>query len=418
MTPTARHTRIASALPAVAVIAIAALGALATVHQPACAQPPRSELIRERLKTRPDDPTLHYFLAASEFAENDRAAGMEALERLAAIGAGFLPVRDVFAPVWDDTAFQRIRRRLEDKLPRVTAARVLFRLDRNLIPEGIAHDPRTRSYFVGSIAGRKVVRVDSSGAVSEFSRPGELRNVLGLAVDAGRRRLHVVSTSLSPGAPDSSRNRVVSYDLNTGTRVRSVTVAAAAQLNDVAVGPGGELYVTDSGGGGVFRIPVDRATVDTVAAPGTLPGVNGIALSADGQALYLAHATGVARFELANRDLLPRIAIPAGETIGAIDGLYLHGNALIGIQNVTNPGRVIRIALRADGRGADRIETLLSHHHPAIDEPTTGAIVGPSFALLATTQVSRFRPDGTIESPGTLKSPVVLLIALEAKRSP
>ena len=398
-----------------ALLLAAASFVLATAHAPASAQPPRSELIRERLKTRPNDPTLHYYLAMAEFAEGDRSAGLEALEKLASIGNGFLPVRDMgFAPVWDDTAFQRIRARLEQKLPRVTAAREAFTLDKRLIPEGIAYDPASRSYFVGSIATRKIVRVDAKGAVSDFSKPGELKQVLGLAIDPRTRRLHAVSTSLA-GTPDSTSNHVVTYDLASGARVRSVALPAAAQLNDVACGPGGELYVTDTRAGGVFRIGA-AGGVDTLVAPPAIPGVNGIALAADGRALYLAHSTGIARYELATRDLLPRIEIPPGETVGAIDGLYLDGNALVGIQNVTNPGRVIRIPLRADGKGAERVETLLSHHHPAIDEPTTGAIVGRSFALLATTQVARFTPAGTITSPETLKRPVVLLVPLDAQR--
>jgi hypothetical protein len=111
--------------------------------------------------------------------------------------------------------------------------------------------------------------------------------------------------------------------------------------------------------------------------------------------------------------VLGRIELPRGETIAAIDGLYADGATLIGIQNVTNPGRVVRLHLRADGDGVERVETLLSHHHPAIDEPTTGVVVGRTFALLATTQVGRFRPDGTIESPETLEPPVVLGIELD-----
>lgn len=393
---------------------LAAAGfALALLHAPVSAQP-RSELIRERLKARPNDPTLHYYLAMAEFAEGDKPAGIEALEQVVKFGHGFLPVRDMgFASVWDDPAFQDVRARLEQKLPKVTAAREAFTLDKQLIPEGIAYDPATHSYFVGSIATAKIVRVDAQGAVTNYSRPGELKEVLGLAIDPRRRRLHAVSTRLG-GTPDSASNHVVTYDLASGARIRSIAVPAAAQLNDVAVGPGGELYVTDTRGGGVFRIGAEGGAVDTVVAPPSLPGVNGIALAADGKALYLAHSTGISRFELGTRELLPRIDIPAGETVGAIDGLYADGNALVGIQNVTNPGRVIRIPLRADGRGAERVETLLSHHHPAIDEPTTGAIVGRSLALLATTQVARFTPQG-ITSPETLKRPVVLLVPLEPK---
>jgi sugar lactone lactonase YvrE len=410
-------TRCASRLarpPAALLLGVATL-ALVLVHTPASAQPPRSELIRERLKTRPNDPTLHYYLAMAEFAEGDKPAGLEALEKVVSAGNGFLPVRDMgFASVWDDPAFQKVRARLERKLPKVTTAREAFTLDPRLIPEGIAWDPGSRSYFIGSIATAKIVRVDAQGGVSDFSRPGELKQVLGLAIDPAKRQLHAVSTSLV-GTPDSTSNHVVTYDLATGAWVRSIAVPAAVQLNDVAVGPGGELYVTDTRAGGVFRIGA-AGGVDTVVAPPAIPGVNGIALAADGRALYLAHSTGIARYELATRELLPRIEVPAGETVGAIDGLYTDGNALVGIQNVTNPGRVIRIPLRADGKGAERVETLLSHHHPAIDEPTTGAIVGRSFALLATTQVARFTPEGTIVSPETLKRPVVLLVPLEAKR--
>lgn len=389
--------------------------ALPVSPEPSLAQSPRSDAIRERLKTRPDDPTLYYYLAAAAFAEGDKAGGLEALDRVARTAKGFLPTRGLgFEAVLDDPAFQEIRGRLLKKLPRVIDAREMFRLDKRLIPEGIAYDPRSRSYFVGSIAAAKIVRVDSTLTVSDLSRPGQLRQVLGLAVDPSRRRLHAVSTSLVSGAADTAINRVVTYDIDSGALVRSVDVPGAGQLNDVTIAAGGDLYVTDSGQGGVFHVLAESAKAETLVAPGRLPGVNGIALSADGAALYLAHATGIARLELATRELLPRIEIPRDETVAAIDGLYSDGRALIGVQNVTNPGRVIRIQLRPDGRGVDRVETLLSHHHPAIDEPTTGAIVGNSFALLATTQVSRFTPQG-IESPELLKKPVVLLIPLTTK---
>jgi sugar lactone lactonase YvrE len=382
---------------------------------PALGQARRSDALRERIKTRPDDPTLHYYLSLFEIADGDESAGVATLAKLGGLGNGFLPPRGIgFEAVWDDTAFQRVRAGLEAKLPRVTEARELFRLDRSLIPEGIAHDPVRGHWFVGSLATSKIVRVDSAGAVSEFSRPGELRPVLGLVVDAGRRRLHAVSTgalAAKPGEP--ARNEIVSYDLDAGTRVRTVAVTGAAQLNDVTVLPGGDLVATDTQAGAVYRIGAAAGAVDTLVAPGTLPGSNGLAVSADGAMLYVAHSSGVGRVRLADGAVRARIDIPPGETVAAIDGLYADGATLIGIQNVTNPGRVVRLHLRPDGEGVERVETLLSHHHPAIDEPTKGVVVGRTFALLATTQVARFRPDGTIESPETLKPPIVLGVELD-----
>jgi hypothetical protein len=83
---------------------------------------------------------------------------------------------------------------------------------------------------------------------------------------------------------------------------------------------------------------------------------------------------------------------------------------LVGVQNVTTPGRVIRIQLSADGTTVRAVKTLLSHHHNALDEPTTLAIAGSNFYLLAATGVSRFGADGIIADPDTVPRPTILRI--------
>jgi sugar lactone lactonase YvrE len=374
----------------------------------------RADMVRERLKTRPNDPTLYFYLAYFEIEDGHKEAGIAALREVARLGRGFLPSRGGgFEPAWNDTAFQNTLAQLEAKLPRVTEARTLFRLDKNLIPEGISYDPKQAAWYVGSIATGKIVRVDSAGSVTDFAPPSERKPILGLAIDAGRRRLHAVRTNgfLTPGPGSQRVNEILSYDLQSKALARTVAVPGAVQLNDIVVAANGDLYASDTQGASVYRIREAGGVVDSIA--GALPGANGIALSADGGALYVAHSSGIARIRLADGNILSRIAVPDGETIAAIDGLYRDGAVLLGIQNVTNPGRVIRIHLAANGDGVERVETLLSHHHPAIDEPTTGVVVGRTFALLATTQVTRYTPEGKIASPETLKPPVVLSIDLD-----
>src|SRR5882762_11191566 len=66
---------------------------------------------------------------------------------------------------------------------------IAFRLsEKDLIPEGIAFDPLTKSFYVSSINKRKIVKVDETGSVSDFisSRQDGIGEVLGLKVAQGK----------------------------------------------------------------------------------------------------------------------------------------------------------------------------------------------------------------------------------------
>ena len=100
------------------------------------------------------------------------------------------------------------------------------------------------------------------------------------------------------------------------------------------------------------------------------------------------------------------------ETVAAIDGLYEYQGALIGVQNVTTPGRVIAIDLSRDGDSITRVRTLLSHHHNALDEPTTGVPTDHGFFLLAATGVRHLDDNGKIDEPDSVPIPRVVRVLL------
>ncbi len=262
------------------------------------------------------------------------------------------------------------------------------------------------------MAQKRIVRVSRSGAIKPFSRHSdELDAILGLAVDTSRRALYAVSTSaLTPATP--LRNVVVRYDLASGKRSKQFHVPQAQQLNDVAIAPNGDLFASDSRAGGIWRINVASGAVSAFIPAGGLGGTNGLAVSPDGKTLYAAHSTGIVRIDTATakfEKLLP----PERQTVAAIDGLYLWKGDLIGIQNITNPGRVIRIRLQNDGTEIARVETLQSHHQRHFDEPTTGAIADGAIYVLGTTQVSQFNDKGEFNNPAALKEPAVVKVRLD-----
>ena len=107
-----------------------------------------------------------------------------------------------------------------------------------------------------------------------------------------------------------------------------------------------------------------------------------------------------------------RVVNKTRENIAAIDGLYEWQGQLIGVQNLTTTGRVILITVSGDGEFVTRVQTLLSHHHNVLDEPTTGAITERGFHLLAATGIGHYNDRGTLDNPETLPKPTVVRILL------
>ncbi len=376
--------------------------------------PSSAERAEALLRDRPEDPALWFYLARLRADAGERDAAIQALERLAAIGQGFLPPREGgFEKLWDDPAFQALRSKLAERLPVLDYAPKALELeDRELVPEGIAYDPHSRTFFIGSVARGKIVRIGPELAMGELTaREPPLDAVLGLAMDAPRRILYAVSTSaLTLAGEAQRRNAVYAFDVDQARVVRRVEVPEAVQLNDVAVARGGRVFASDSAGGAIFEIPRE-GPARRLTERGRIPGANGLAASPDARRLYVAHSTGVAVIDLETRTL-KRVTPPPRENVAAIDGLYEWQGQLIGVQNVTTPGRVILMTLSPDGSAITRVQTLLSHHHNALDEPTTGALGPDAFYLLAATGMSRFNREGRIERPESMPRPTVLRVPL------
>ena len=389
---------------------------------PASAQPIDDEAARRTvaaidaaLKQRPNDAALWFYLARFQAQLGERKAVNAALEKVLELGEGFLPTRDGFEKMADDAQFQSLAARLEARLPRMDFAPTAIELqDRTVIPEGIAWDPHSKSFFIGSVAQRRILRVAEDHTVTEFAgAAANLNLVLGIAVDAPRRVLYAVSTNgFTDEAQKSRHNAVFAFDVDSRRLINRYDVPDALQLNDVAVAPGGRVFASDSQGGAIYEIPIKGpGPVRAVVPANQIRGSNGLAVSPDATRIYVAHSTGIAVVDIAT-GTFKRVSNGTRENISAIDGLYMHQGQLIGVQNFTHPGRAILIDLSRDGESITRVRTLLSHHHPALDEPTTAAVAGDYLFVLAATGVTHFNAQEKIERAETLKSPAVLKVLL------
>ena len=334
------------------------------------------ERIQSLRKQRPDDGLLVFCEAITRIALGERDVASTLLRTLKSRKLGLIPLRDFgFESVWGDPEFQKLRKELADDEPRTPDAPVAFRLiNPKLIPEGIGYDAKRDRFFIGSVAQKKIVVTDRKGDARDFSKmEDKLDCVLGVIVDPVREQLNAVSTNgFLDEAKTQRRNAVVRYDLKTGRLADRFDAPEAMQLNDIAIAPNGTIYATDSMSSTLFRKKPDEKTLTPFGSKGAVPEANGITVGVDGN-LYVAISTGIAKIDTST-GAPTRLPQPDTVVTGGCDGLYWYEGDLIGIQNVANPGRVVRIELDDKGTRVAGLIVLQSHHHPDFDEPTTGTI--------------------------------------------
>jgi sugar lactone lactonase YvrE len=402
-------------LALVFLIAAVGFGSANAADDPKTVTRAQLERIQSLRKERPGDGALVFYEAITRIELGERAAAFALLRSLQGRKLGLIPVRDAgFEAVWNDPEFQKIRDTLAHEEPLMSDAPVAFRLtDPKLIPEGIAYDPKRDRFLVGSVAQKKIVVTNRKGEARDFSKPEDnLDCVLGLFIDVAHKQLYAVSTNgFLDEARKQRRNAVVRYDLRNGLLVDRYDAPDASQLNDLTIATDGTIYATDSGSGTLFWKTPGEKTLTPFGAKGALPGANGITLGADGK-LYVAISTRIAKIDLST-GAPTRLSQPDTVVTGGCDGLYWYTGDLVGIQNVTNPGRVIRIVLADQGTRISGITVLQSHHHPEFAEPTTGVIAADALYVIANSYVGHFQPNGSIKDSGQLKPTAVIAVPLK-----
>lgn len=302
--------------------------------------------------------------------------------------------------------------------------RIAFALaDRELIPESLAYDPADASFYVGSLYKRKIIRVAADGRVTDFVRPAAdgIWSVLGIKIDAARRELWANACNLQernpPMTPDDPATRghggVFRYDLRTGTLVAKYLVGWAMAprcFNDLVILPDGTVYLT-SGPDGLYRVASGSARVELFAEHHAF--LNGIAASDDGRLLFLADHRGAQVMDIATRTSRP-IAVPSGETLAGIDGLYVRGHTLVAVQNGfrSRPERVVQAEL-SSSFDAVTCFAVLDRNRPEYDIPTTGVLVGDELFYIAASQLRRFDDQKRIFPWEKLRESVILRTPLE-----
>lgn len=163
-------------------------------------------------------------------------------------------------------------------------------------PESVLYDATADVYLVSNINGNPTA-TDDNGFISRVSPTGKVLQLKWIDGAKGNISLNAPKgMAIAGGTLYVSDITVVRmFDRRTGRQKGSITIPGSTFLNDIAVGPGNSVYVTDSGlkpdfspsgTDAVYKIDAG-GMVTTIAKGSALKGPNGVTVLPNGRVLVV-----------------------------------------------------------------------------------------------------------------------------------
>lgn len=380
------------------------------------------ENMKVAVSLRPTHQSYIYNLAVAHALAGDKKEALTWLARGADMGLIYAPADDEdFNSIKETAEFKAILKKIEsNKLPITNSSTAFTIKEKGLIPESVAYDPVTQTFYLGSVHKRKILSIDGKGEVRDFvsAQDGGLWSVMGMKVDAARRHLWVCTVAhpqmMNYREEDQGRSAIFKYDLRTGRLVKKYLLPnkpKAHWLGDLVVNSRGDVFATDTVSPAIYTITRRKDEIEMFMEGGDFASPQGLALSADEKHLFMAdYSKGIFVIELQTKKHLNLAPAPNSTLLG-IDGLYERKGSLIAIQNGINPHRVIRLFLNRRADAVERIE-VVEANNPLFDEPTLGVVVKDTFYYVANSQWGAIDNKGQLAPAEKLREPVILKMKL------
>ncbi|MEO8073672.1 MAG: hypothetical protein ABI891_13460 [Acidobacteriota bacterium] len=370
---------------------------------------------------RPNHPRLLYNLADAYALNGEKGAALFNLNKLAEMKLFYEPEKDDdFSSIKNSEDFQNIVRKFyANAMPTGNGKTAFTVSEKGLVTESIAFDKKTQTFYLASVAQRKILKIDSRGESKIFANQSAgLWSVFGMKVDA-KCRLLWAATSAHKQMPNLKEGEdgqagIFAFDLKTGNTVKKYLLTNDSRphlLGDLKIAPNGNVFATDSLAPVIYVIRKGKNEIETFLESEDFASLQGLDFSSDGKILFVAdYAKGIFKINLDTKEKV-NLTPPESSTLLGIDGIYFAGKNLIAVQNGVNPQRIVRLNLSKDSNKIERLE-VLEANNPVFDDITLGVLDGNQFYFVANSQWNLLGDDGKFAAPDKLQDVSVIKISV------
>ena len=250
-----------------------------------------------------------------------------------------------------------------------------------IFPENIA-SAKNGALYVGSLGSGGIIRIKPGASKAEiWIKPGAFgsRSIFGVLADERSNTLWACSNDLSALgiviASSQTGSALKGFDLKTGQGKVSAKLPGDHTLcNDIAIGPDGSAFVTNSAAPQILRLPPGSSQLEVwandplLAPPDSGAGVDGIAFGTNGSLYVDTYTTGeLFRVDVTHGKAGKVTKLKSSRPLTLADAIRPLGNNQFLI--IEGAGRLDRMRIQGDGAA---IETLKDGYA----SPTGVAVVG------------------------------------------
>jgi hypothetical protein len=351
----------------------------------------------------------------------DTEAEFRALERIAAAGLGFdLSEYDGAQALgeMDEARLAGLAARFVEIAAPVGDARLVAEPPlKDALIEALAVDSETERLFLGSVADRRIYRVDpyAPREADVFAGQDEtIGSIFGLAIDRRSGRLYAAEGVIEGVTPvadgEAIETAVLALDLETGALIERYTIEGAQRIADVFVRDA-IVYATDPDAGRIYRLNGPDAQLELYAEDPRFGSLQGV-VSTRGAVFAVDYALGLWRIAPLERTAT-LMAPPPGASLIGLDGMAVdRAGRIFVIRNGGAPGGLFELDFDRDGALAVMSAVLTGDDR--LGEPVTVRLTDGRAFVIADAQWRLF--EGEDADPAARTNPQILAVPLPRPR--